>query len=181
LAGRPGDFASPLGRELNVRYVLEGSIRRSGDRARVNTQLIDAKTNAHLWADFDRVTDDVLTLQDEVTSRIAVALDVELLDAEAAKSVKHPDAFDYILRGLAAFNKGATRENHAVRALEKAPVLDPSSPDAKGLLAEVLIARVLDQMTGLGRHPTRREQRYSREATFFAAAQGRVAGGVRLA
>ena len=80
--------------------------------------------------------------------------------------MKHPDAFDYILRGRAEFNKGATRENHAnaVRLLEKALVLDPSTPDAKGLLAEVLIARVLDQMTDTVSADIQRAEELSKQA-----------------
>ena len=76
-----------IGRELNVRYVLEGSIRRSGDRIRCNTQLIDAESDAHLWAErFDLFANDLLWLQDEVTSRVAIALDLELVKLEAARA-----------------------------------------------------------------------------------------------
>jgi TolB-like protein/class 3 adenylate cyclase len=92
-----------IGHELGVRYVLEGSVRRSGNQVRVNAQLIDAETNAHLWAErFDGDTSDLFALQDEITSRIAVALDLELVDAEAARPIEHPDTQDYILRGRAA-------------------------------------------------------------------------------
>ena len=64
-----------IGRELGVRYVLEGSVRRSGNQVRVNAQLIDAETDAHLWAErFDRDTSDLFALQNEITSRIAIAL-----------------------------------------------------------------------------------------------------------
>ena len=139
-----------IGRELNVRYVLEGSVRRLGNRARVNAQLIDAETDAHVWAErFDRATDDLFALQDEVTSRIAAALNLELLRAEAARPVENPDAFDYILRARAAHNKSATRENfaYAISLIERALTLDPSYPDAKAFLAQVLAGRVLDQMT----------------------------------
>jgi len=86
-----------------VRYVLEGSVRRSDNRVRVNAQLIDAETDAHLWAGrFNGSTADLLALQDEITSRIAVALNLELVAAEAARPTEHPDALDYILRGRAA-------------------------------------------------------------------------------
>ncbi len=96
-----------IGRELGVRYVLEGSVRRSGNRVRVTAQLIDAETDAQLWAErFDRDTSDLFALQDEITSRIAVALNLELIVAEAARPTEHPDALDYILRGRAA-NSGA--------------------------------------------------------------------------
>jgi TolB-like protein/class 3 adenylate cyclase len=91
-----------IGRELCVRYVLEGSVRRSDNRVRVNAQLIDAETDAHLWADrFDGDAGDLLALQDEITSRIAAALDLELVGAEATRGTDHPDALDYILRGRA--------------------------------------------------------------------------------
>jgi TolB-like protein/class 3 adenylate cyclase/Flp pilus assembly protein TadD len=139
-----------IGRELNVRYVLEGSVRRLGNRARVNAQLIDAETDAHVWAErFDRATEDLFALQDEVTNRIANALNLELLRAEAARPVENLDAFDYILRARAAHNKSATRENfaYAISLIERALTLDPSFPDAKALLGELLAGRVLDQMT----------------------------------
>jgi hypothetical protein len=85
-----------------VRYVLEGSVRRSGNKLRVSGQLIDAETDAHLWAErFDRDTDDLFVLQNEITSRIANALGVELIAAEAARPTEHPNALDYILRGRA--------------------------------------------------------------------------------
>src|SRR5215472_8794077 len=75
-----------IGRELGVRYVLEGSVRRSGDQIRINAQLIDAETDKHLWADrFSSDTSDLLALQDEITSRIAIALSLELVAAEAAR------------------------------------------------------------------------------------------------
>jgi hypothetical protein len=78
--------AKQIGRELGVRYVLEGSVRRSDHQVRINAQLIDAETAAHLWAErFDRDTGDLFTLQNEITSRIAVALNVELIAAEAAR------------------------------------------------------------------------------------------------
>jgi TolB-like protein len=93
--------AKQIGGELGVRYVLEGSVRRSGNQVRVNTQLIDAATNAHLWAErFDRNVSDLFALQNDITHRIAGALSSELVIAEAAR-IEHPDALDYILRGRA--------------------------------------------------------------------------------
>lgn len=95
--------AKQIGHELGVRYLLEGSVRRSDKQVRVNAQLIGAETDAHLWAErFDRDTDDLLLLQNEITSRIANALGVELIGAEAARPTDSPDALDYILRGRAA-------------------------------------------------------------------------------
>ena len=148
---KPADTRQ-IGRELNVRYVLEGSVRRSGNRVRVNTQLIDAEADAHVWADrFDQAADDLFKLQDEVTSQIAIALNLELIGAEAARPTENPDALDYVLRGRAAlYNyKGYTREGfaEAVELFEKALALDANSTDTQALLAVALTDRVLDQMT----------------------------------
>ena len=142
--------AKQIGRELGVRYVLEGSVRRSGDRVRVNAQLIDAETDAHLWAErFDRDMGDLFALQNEITSRIAVALNVELIAAEAARPSDHPDALDYILRGRAAWAKAPTRDNYreVIDLFERASALDPRSVEAQSLLATVLANRVLDYMS----------------------------------
>jgi adenylate cyclase len=103
-----------IGRELGVRYVLEGSVRRSGNQVRVNAQLIDAATDAHLWAErFDGDTVDLFAVQDEITSRLAGALDLELVAAEAVRRTNHPDALDYILRARAVAAKPRTRDNWA--------------------------------------------------------------------
>jgi tetratricopeptide (TPR) repeat protein len=136
-----------IGRELCVRYVLEGSVRRSGNRVRINTQLIDAETHAHLWAErFDGDTGDLFALQDEVTSRIANALGVEMIVAEAARPTEHPDALDYILRGRAVRAKGPARENYAeaISLFERALALDPQSVEAQSWLARVLVSRQMD-------------------------------------
>src|SRR6202022_1964420 len=92
------------------RYVLEGSVRRSGNQLRVNVQLIDGETAAHLR--FDSDTGDLLVLQNEITGRLSNALNLELIGVEAARSTDHPDAPDYILRARAALNKGDTRGNY---------------------------------------------------------------------
>jgi adenylate cyclase len=139
-----------IGRELKVRYVLEGSIRRSGDRIRCNAQLIDAETDSHIWAErFDLLAQDLLWLQDEVTGRIAIALDLELVKLEAARPSEKPDAFDYILRARAAYNQDSTRESfaEAISFCESALALDSASIQARGLLARTLTARVLEQMS----------------------------------
>jgi len=139
-----------VGRELGVRYVLEGSVRRSGNQIRVTAQLIDAETDAHLWAErFDRDMADLFSVQNEITSRIAVALDFELVDAEAARPTENLDALDYILRGRAARAKPLSRENRAeaVRMFERALALDPRSVEAKSWLAITLMALVMDNMT----------------------------------
>jgi len=147
--GKPIDVRQ-IGRELNVRYVLEGSIRRSGDRIRCNAQLIDAETDAHIWAErFDLLAEDLLWLQDEVTGRIAIALDLELTELEAARPSENPDAFEYILRARAAHNRDSTRDSFAetISLCESALALDPASIQARALLAQMLAGRALDQLT----------------------------------
>src|SRR6516162_10499956 len=139
-----------IGRELNVRYVLEGSIRRSGDRIRCNAQLIDAESDTHIWAErFDLLVQDLLWLQDEVTGRIAIALNLELVKLEAARRSENPDAFEYILRARATHNRDSTRERFAetISLCESALALDPASIQARALLAETLAGRVLDQLS----------------------------------
>ena len=140
-----------IGRELGVRYVLEGSIQRSGDRVRVTVQLIDAENDAHLWAErFDRDMGDLFALQNEITGRIAAALDLELVGAEAARPAVHPDTLHYILRGRAlGYGRPPTRQNYreAISLFEQALVLDPRSVEAQSWLANTLAMRVLNQMT----------------------------------
>jgi adenylate cyclase len=142
-----------IGRELNVRYVLEGSVRRAGSRIRVNSQLVDAEADTHVWADrFDHANDNLFRLQDEVTSRIAVALNLELVRAEAARPASaNPDALDCILRGRAAYEHlGGSTPDRFVQAIgwfERALALDPSSVAAQALLAWALVGRVLDQIS----------------------------------
>ena len=133
-----------------MRYVLEGEVQRSGSRVRVTAQLIDAETDAHLWAErFEGDAGDLFALQDEITNRIAVALDLELVDAEAARRpIEHPDARDFILRGRAARLKPPSRENRAeaIDLFERALALDRQSVSAQSWLAIALTARVLDSM-----------------------------------
>jgi TolB-like protein/cytochrome c-type biogenesis protein CcmH/NrfG len=146
---RPID-TKQIGRELSVRYVLEGSARRSGNQVRVNAQLIDAETDAHLWAErFDGSMENLFALQDEITSRIAIALNLELTSREAARPTEHPDALDYILRGRAAESKPRSRENYAeaIGFYERALALDPRSVEAQSLLAAALTGRLLDQFS----------------------------------
>jgi TolB-like protein len=136
-----------IGRELCVRYVLDGSVQRSGKQVRVTAQLIDAESDAHLWAErFDGDTGDLFALQNEITGRIANALGVELIAAEAARPTDNPDALDYILRGRAAGLKRISRDTHAERIsmFEHALALDPRSVEAQSLLAGALAGRVLD-------------------------------------
>src|SRR6516225_739726 len=129
-----------IGRELRVRYVLEGSVQRSGNQVRVNAQLIDAETGAHLWAErFDRDIGDLFALQSEITSRIANALNLELMRAEAARPTDNPNAMDYIFKGRAALAKGNPRESAAIGLFERALALDPRSVEARSRLALALV------------------------------------------
>jgi tetratricopeptide (TPR) repeat protein len=135
-----------------VRYLLGGSIRRLGNRLRVNTQLIDAETDQHVWAErFDHDIGGLFALQDEVTSKIAVALNLEMIGAEAARPAEDPDAFDCVLRGRAAVYgfRGLTPESfaEAVSWLERALSVDPDSIEARAQLALTLADGVLEQAT----------------------------------
>jgi TolB-like protein len=137
-----------IGRELGVRYVLEGSIRRAGSQMRINVQLIDAETDAHFWAErFDLETGDLYALQNEITSRIAVALNLELVGVEAARPVEHPDALDLIFHGrAAAWGKAPSPDDYAeaIELFERASALDPGSVAARSWLASALANRALD-------------------------------------
>jgi TolB-like protein len=104
------------GRELNVRYVLEGSMQRGGNRLRVNVQLIDAETGNHLWAErFDKPVADLFDMQDEIVSRLANTLNAQLIAVEARRAERSPDpdATDLCFQGAAWFNMGRATENMA--------------------------------------------------------------------
>jgi adenylate cyclase len=136
-----------IGRELGVRYVLEGSVRRSGNQIRVNAQLIDAETDTHLWADrFNHNAGDLFALQDEITGQISVALNLELVAAAATRTTSHPDALDWVLRGRAANSKPPSAESYAeaIGHFERALTLDPRLAEAQSWLATTLINRILD-------------------------------------
>ena len=124
-----------IGRELNVRYVLEGSVQRGGNRMRVNVQLIDAETGNHLWAErFDKPLADLFDMQDEIVARLAGALNAQLVAAEArrAEQAPNPDSMDLYFQGLAWFNKGMTPD-HLAQArgfFDRALAADPDNVDA---------------------------------------------------
>ena len=124
-----------LGRELNVRYVLEGSVQRGGNRLRVNVQLIDAETGNHLWAErFDKPVADLFDVQDEIVARLANTLSSQLIEAEARRAERspHPDATDLTFQGRACANKGMTRE-HMMQAqafYQRALAFDPENVEA---------------------------------------------------
>jgi TolB-like protein len=124
-----------LGRELNVRYVLEGSVQRGVNRLRVNAQLIDAESGNHLWAErFDKPVTDLFDMQDEIVSRLANALDAQLVTAEArrAENAPHPSSMDAYFQGRENLNKGITPEylTRAHHFFDRALALDPRNVDA---------------------------------------------------
>ena len=142
--------AKQIGRELGVRYVLEGSVQRSGNQLRVTAQLIDAEIDGHLWAErFDRDTGNLFALQNEITGRIANSLNTTLVTAEAARPTEHPDSLDYVFRGRAAISKPYSRDTYAeaISLFERALELDPQSVEAQSWLARALASRALDGMT----------------------------------
>ena len=124
-----------IGRELNIRYVLEGSVQRSTNRIRVNVQLIDAESGDHLWAErFDKTVADLFDMQDEIVARLANALNAQLIIAEArrAERAPSPDSMDLYFQGMSAYNRGLTpdRLSEARRLFERALALDPNNVDA---------------------------------------------------
>jgi TolB-like protein/Flp pilus assembly protein TadD len=144
---KPADTRQ-IGRELGVRYVLEGSVQRSGSQVRITAQLINAENDAHLWAErFDGDIGDLFALQDGVTSRLATTLGVALIAAEAARPTENPDALDYILRGRAASFKISSRSREsyaeAIGWYERALAADPHSVEAQIRLAGTLAYRAL--------------------------------------
>jgi TolB-like protein/class 3 adenylate cyclase len=143
-----------VGRELGVRYVLEGSVRKSGDRVRITGQLIDASTGAHLWADrFDGSIEDIFDLQDQVTAKVVSAIAPKLEQAEIERARRKPteslDAYDCFLRGLASLHKW-TRESSddALRYFYRSIELDPAFAAAYGMAAWCFVWRKVNGWFG---------------------------------
>jgi TolB-like protein/Flp pilus assembly protein TadD len=138
-----------IGGELGVRYVLEGTVRRSGSLGRVNARLIDAETLAQIWTErLDRELGDLFALQNEITSQIAVALNSELVNVEARRPTDHPVALDYIFRGRAvAWGKppsGYDSYAQAIGLFERALMLEPGFVEAQAWLASALANRAIE-------------------------------------
>ena len=150
--GKPLD-AKQIGRELNVRYVLEGSVQRAANRMRVNVQLIDAETGAHLWAErFDTPVADLFEMQDEIVARLANQLGTQLIAAEArrAERAPHPNSMDFYFQGMAWVNKG-WNPNHIMQArgfFERALARDSNNVDALVGTAGVDILRGTNYFAG---------------------------------
>jgi TolB-like protein/class 3 adenylate cyclase len=130
--GKAFDFKR-IGRELNIRYVLEGSVQRSGNRLRVNVQLIDAENGQYLWAErFDKPVADLFDMQDEIVARLANALNAEMIAAEARRSEHstNPDAMDLNFQGFAWSYRGVEHMSEARGFFERALAIDHGSVGA---------------------------------------------------
>ena len=136
-----------VGRELGVRYVLEGSVRKAGNRIRIAGKLIDAETGAHLWADrFEGALEDMFDLQDHVTSSVVGAIAPKLQHAEIKRARRKPtenlDAYDYYLRGLASARRWTKEANsEALQLFCKATELDPRLACTYGMAAWCYVQR----------------------------------------
>ena len=147
--GRPVDVKQ-VGRELGVRYVLEGSVRKAANRVRIVGQLIDASTGAHLWADrFDGALDDIFDLQDKVTASVVGAIAPKLERAEIERAKRKPteslDAYDYYLRGIASVHLWTKQANaEALRMFYRASELDADFATAYGMAAWCYVWRKMN-------------------------------------
>jgi adenylate cyclase len=136
-----------VGRELGVRYVLEGGVRKAADRVRITAQLIDASTGAHLWADrFDGSLENIFELQDQVTASVVAAIAPRMEQAEVERTKHKPteslDAYDYFLRGIASLHSWTKESNdEALRLFSKAVELDPDFASAYGMASWCYVRR----------------------------------------
>ena len=170
--GKPLDVKT-IGRELNVRYVLEGSVQRGGGRMRVNVQLIDAETGSHLWAErFDKPLAVLFDMQDEIVARLAGALNALLVAAEAqrAQQAPNPNSMDLYFQGRAWANKGTTPATlaEARSFFDRALTVDPDNVDA---LNGSAIAEAVAGASGFVADP----------AAAFAAAEAKLCKVLSLA
>jgi TolB-like protein len=158
-----------VARELGVRYVLEGSVRKAGNRVRITGQLIDTTTGVHIWADrFDGALDDIFALQDQVASSVVGAIEPKLRQSEIERAFRKPteslDAYDFYLRGLAEFNK-FTKEGmrQAIALLQRALAIDPLYAPAAALIGlsyqfqrgrgwKPLLGAYVEEAAALARH-----------------------------
>ena len=138
--------AKQVGRELGVRYVIEGSVRQTNDQVQVNVQLIDAESGAHLWADrFETDHANLAKAQNEITGRLARTLNLELTEAVSRRverdGLVNPDAHDFLMRGWASYYRpvSPTIRQEALRAFERALEVDPQSVEARIGIGTVLV------------------------------------------
>ena len=134
-----------VGRELGVRYVLEGSVRKAGNRVRISAQLVDATTGAHYWAEtYDRELTDIFGVQDEITQSVSAAIEPKLVAAEAVRSQERHGgdvgAWDLLMRALTHFWRMTNEESEiAIKMLERAVSLHPNYGPAHSMLAFALL------------------------------------------
>jgi len=134
-----------VGRELGVRYVLEGSVRKSGGRVRIAAQLVEAATGNHIWAErYDRELADIFALQDEITERVAATIEPELYAAKHFRSQRKPpeslDAWECVIRALSFIGQGTRAGTGEAEALcRRAVAIAPNYGQAHSLLAWVLL------------------------------------------
>jgi TolB-like protein len=139
-----------VGRELGVRYVVEGSVRKAGNRVRVTAQLIEAETSAHVWADrYERDLSDIFALQDDITQKVVAAVAPSLRALEIrraqAKPTENLRAYDFFLRALPEIHEQTEQSAKRAEALlRKAVELDPGYPEALGMLADIIAARTVN-------------------------------------
>jgi adenylate cyclase len=142
--GRPGVDIRQVGRELGVRYALEGSVRKASNRVRITTQLIDATTGGHVWADhYDGPLDDIFELQDRITASVAGIIEPKLRHAEMQRARRKPteslDAYDLYLRALAQYNVSPEGNREALQLLRRAIEIDPKYAAPYGLAARCYV------------------------------------------
>ena len=182
--GRAGDIKQ-VGRELGVRYALEGSVRKAGNRVRVTAQLIEAEAGNHVWANrYDRDLTDIFALQDEITEAVAIAVAPAIADAERHRAMRRPpaglDAWAAFQRGLWHFSKGTPDDNDlAERFFQQAIDLDPSfaggytgladaQARAAGVYGKRTLAEIADSIFALARRAVTLDGNDAEARTCFA-------------
>ena len=163
-----------IAQELGIRYLLEGSVQRQGDRLRINAQLIDAVGGQHLWADrYSGTMEDVFALQDKVIGEIVAALQLELPDTTGRSETSNPAAYDALLQGLERLRQGSEAETiAAIKAFERAVALDPDYARAHASLAAAhwqIVSSLWDSASGAGY-----EHAYDRHAEASRARNART-------
>jgi adenylate cyclase len=164
-------------KQLGVRYVLEGSVRKSGNRIRITAQLIDAKDGTHLWAErYDRAIDDIFAIQDEITLVLATEMQVKLTEGEQARlhytTTNNVEAWTYWVQGLSHYRGPATKENMGPALLywEKALALDPTSAALNAMVGFMhCIAPALAGGTTAKRRLVRRAPTQTRRSNLIPA------------
>jgi TolB-like protein len=162
-----------VGRELGVRYVLEGSVRKAGQRVRITGQLIDTATGAHLWAErFDGPLEEVFNLQDQVTSSVVAAIAPRVEQAELERAKRKPteslEAYDYYLRGFSSFHQGSKKSTaEALELFNKAIDLDPTFAAAYGMAAWCYATRMIFVWTQDHQRETAEAARLARRAAWL--------------